>query len=304
MKYVQAEYMKKQKKKENIEVKMKNINNFYEKYKEEYGEEFLQNNWLKCYSSNSGIHPNSMFCDDEINIKELPFKNVKDNKEALKIILEIAKKNKMNIYIKDYSMMGFNTFKVYIPNYSEIENIKPINLKISANMKAVKNIYFNLFEKKENIEFEKIFYECSKNIKYTELINPSNLMGVNCLVEGKYFSLNYFYVLIIYLINLRRDEETIEYIEKRLKSDIDQFEKDYLNELKDVISKKSKSKKINEVNCIVFNTKMFLKKIKAPQCPNCKKCPAREKCKYKPWKRINNILVEKYSDYIKNKKEL
>ncbi len=291
-------------KKENIEVKMKNINNFYEKYKEEYGEEFLQNNWLKCYSSNTGIHPNSMFCDDEINIKELPFKNVKDNKEALKMILEIAKKNKMNIYIKDYSMMGFNTFKVYIPNYSEIENIKPINLKISANMKAVKNIYFNLFEKKENIEFEKIFYECSKNIKYTELINPSNLMGVNCLVEGKYFSLNYFYVLIIYLINLRRDEETIEYIEKRLKSDIDQFEKDYLNELKDVISKKSKSKKINEVNCIVFNTKMFLKKIKAPQCPNCKKCPAREKCKYKPWKRINNILVEKYSDYIKNKKEL
>ena len=129
-------------------------------------------------------------------------------------------------------------------------------------------------------------------------------MGVNCLVEGKYFSLNYFYVLIIYLINLRRDEETIEYIEKRLKSDIDQFEKDYLNELKDVISKKSKSKKINEVNCIVFNTKMFLKKIKASQCPNCKKCPAREKCKYKPWKRINNILVEKYSDYIKNKKEL
>jgi len=25
---------------------------YYEKYKEEYGEEFLQNNWLKCYSSN------------------------------------------------------------------------------------------------------------------------------------------------------------------------------------------------------------------------------------------------------------
>lgn len=60
MKYVQVEHMKKQKK-ENIEAKMKNINNCYEKYKEEYGEEFLQNNWLKCYSSNSGIHPNSMF---------------------------------------------------------------------------------------------------------------------------------------------------------------------------------------------------------------------------------------------------
>ena len=72
---------------------------------------------------------------------------------------------------------------------------------------------------------------------------------------------------------------------------------------KDVISKKSKSKKINEVNYIVFNTEMFLKKIKAPQCPNCKKCPAREKCKYKLWKKINNILVQKYSDYIKNKKE-
>ena len=48
---------------------------------------------------------------------------------------------------------------------------------------------------------------------------------------------------------------------------------------------------------------MFLKKIKASQCPNCKKCPAREKCKYKLWKKINNTLVQKYSDYIKNKKE-
>ena len=47
----------------------------------------------------------------------------------------------MNIYIKDYSMMGFNTFKVYIPNFSEIETIKSINLKISANMKKIKNIY-------------------------------------------------------------------------------------------------------------------------------------------------------------------
>lgn len=124
-------------------------------------------------------------------------------------------------------------------------------------------------------------------------------MGINCLVEGKYFSLNYFYVLIIYLINLKRDEEATKYIEERLKSDIDQFEKEYLSELKDVISKKTKNKKIKEINYIVFNTEMFLKKIKASQCPNCKKCPARKKCKYKPWKKINNILVEKYSDYIK-----
>ena len=79
-------------------------------------------------------------------------------------------------------------------------------------------------------------------------------MGINCLVKGEYFALDYFYVFIIYLINLKRYEETIEYIDERLKSDIDQFEKTYLKELKDVISKKSKSKKINEVNYIVFNT--------------------------------------------------
>lgn len=288
-------------KKENIEAKMKNINNCYEEYKKEYGEEFLQDNWLKCYSSNSGIHPKSIFSDDEIDIKDLPFKNVKNNKEALKIILEIAKKNKMDIYIKDYSMMGFNTYKVYIPNFSEIENIKPINLEISSNMKNIKNIYFNLFNKQENIEFEKIFYECSKNIKYTELIRPNNLMGTTYFVEGKYFVLDYFYVLIIYLINLKRYKKTIEYINERLNSNINQFEKDYLNELKDVISKKSKSKKINEINYIVFNTEMFLKKIKAPMCQNCKNCPAKKKCKYKVWKKINNFLAQKYSDYISNK---
>ena len=290
-------------KKEKIEAKMKNINNSYEKHKKQYGDEFLQNNWLKCYSSNAGIHPNSIFTEDEINIKELPFNNVKDNKEALKYILEIAKKNKMNVFIKDYSMMGFNTFKIYIPKYSEIETINETNLKISTNMKEIKNIYFNLFEKKENEEFEKLFYECSKNIKYTELIKPSNLVGINCLVDGEYFDLNYFYVLIIYLINLKKYEDAIKYIEERLKANIEQFEKEYLNEFKNVINKKAKSKKINEVNCIVFNMDVFLKKIKAPQCPNCKKCPARKSCKYRSWKKINSILEKKYSDYIKNKKE-
>lgn len=288
-------------KEENIELKMKNVNNCYEKLKEEYGEDFLQNNWLKCYSSNTGIHPNSIFFDNEIDIRELPFRNVKSNKEALKIILEIAKKNKLNIYTKDYSMMGFNTFKIYIPNFSEIETIKPINLKISANMKKIKNIYYNLFEKQENIEFEKIFYECSKNIKYMELIKPSNLMGANGLVKGEYFTLNYFYIFIIYLINLKKSEEIVKYIDERLKSNIDQFEKTYLNELKNVIVKKIKSKKINEINDIVFNTEIFLKKIQAPQCPNCSKCPAKKMCKYEIWRKTNNILLQKYSDYIESK---
>lgn len=168
-------------------------------------------------------------------------------------------------------------------------------------MKNIKNIYFNLFNKQENIEFEKIFHECSKNIKYTELIRPNNLMGTTYFVEGKYFVLDYFYVLIIYLINLKKYKKTIEYINERLNSNINKFEKDYLNELKDVISKKSKSKKINEINYIVFNTEMFLKKIKAPMCQNCKNCPAKKKCKYKVWEKINNFLAQKYSDYLSNK---
>lgn len=280
---------------------MKKINNCYKEYKKEYGEEFIQNNWLKCYSSNAGIHPKSIFSDDEIDIKDLPFKNVKSNIEALKTILEIAKENEMNIFIKDYSMMGFNTFKVYIPKFSEIETIKPINLEISANMKKIKNIYFNLFEKKESIEFEKIFYECSKNINYTELIKPSNLMGTEHLVDGEYYILNYFYVLIIYLINLKKYEETIKYIDERLKNNIDQFEKNYLNELKDIICNKSKSKKTDELNRIVFDTEMFLKRIKASRCPNCVECPAKKVCKYKSWKRINEILAQRYSDYTKKR---
>ena len=39
-------------------------------------------------------------------------------------------------------------------------------------------------------------------------------MGINCLVKGEYFALDYFYVFIIYLINLKRYEETIEYIDE------------------------------------------------------------------------------------------
>ncbi|MFR5684363.1 MAG: hypothetical protein ACLUD1_10035, partial [Clostridia bacterium] len=156
-----------------------------------YNKSFIQNNWLKCYSSNSGIHPISFFDDSlKVNLEDLPFFNIKDNKKALAIILEKLKQENIKVYTKDYSYLGFNTYKIYIPNLSEIEELDDISFKISRDMQILRDIYFNIYQIKGksngNDTFEKIFEELAKNIKYNEFIFPTNIFNVNTYIQCDY----------------------------------------------------------------------------------------------------------------------
>lgn len=285
-----------------IEKKMKPVNNNYQKMKEKYNNTFKQDNWLKCYSSNSGIHPISFFDDKlEVNLKLLPFFKVEDNNEALEVILERLKEKKLKLYIKDYSYLGFDTYKVYIPSLSEIEELDDITFKVSRDMQTIRSIYFNICQIKDingNYTFETLFEELAQNIKYNDFVLPNNIFNVNTYIQGDYLKLNYTYILIIELLLSKQYNKVIKIIEERLKnSKINNYEREYLDSIKKLILKKTEKDTINkkfkkDVEFLLNHTEKYLENLKAPTCPNCNICNCRSSCKYRKWRAIDELIYK------------
>lgn len=283
-----------------IESKMKYVNNEYEDNKKLYGQEFLLTNWLKSYSSNSGIHPKSIFSDKtKTNLSMLPFYDVKDNKQALEILLNIIRKNELKIYIKDYSYLGFDTYRTYIPTLSEIDELDMLKYEISSKIEQLKQIYFNIFETKEvlNDEIENLFLKLSNSKRYRELILPNNVFNVNKYIECDYIYLNFFYILLIEMFLIENYQKVVEYIDIALENNkLSNYERDYLNCIKAIIKNSNDAEKyskamIKDSTNLIFNTEKYLKHLKAPTCPQCDKC--KNKCKYNEWKFLNDLVFEK-----------
>lgn len=280
--------------------KMKPVKNSYYNMKKIYGKDFLQDNWLKCYSSNTGIHPSSFFNNrSEINLERLPFYTVKNNKKALEFILNILQKYNLSVYIKDYSYLGFDTYKIYIPTLSEVDEIDPLSFEISSNMETLRNTYFNIYKTKYNSNevFEKVFLHLAKSIKYNKFILPSNIFNVNDYIQCDYLKLNYLYVLIVELLLTKQYDKIISVIDYQLENyEVTDYEKEYLlsikSEVNTVGSKRIKQKSVfaKDASFLVNHTERYLNKLKAPTCPDCKKCRCKMRCKYKEWKIINELV--------------
>lgn len=283
-----------------IESKMKNLNADYEKSKERLGKDFIATNWLKCYSSNSGIHPRSIFkCNKEVSIEELPFFYVNDNKSALKILYRILDSEQLQIYIKNYSCLGFPTYKVYIPSLSEVDEPDEMKLQIMKYFSNLKNIYFNMYEAtgKLTTEEENLLFELSNSEKYQTFMLPKNVFDTINNIECDYTKLNFFYILLIYLSISKKYSEILKYIGLKIEdSQISEFESEYLLCIKSILEKKGDMDEysqsiINDVKALLFDTKKYLKKLKAPTCSECKKCPTKKQCQFNEWKKLKDLLI-------------
>ncbi|MDO5557411.1 MAG: YcaO-like family protein [Clostridia bacterium] len=298
-----------------VETKFKLMDNEYESKKDKYKEDFLQLNWLKCYASNNGIHSKNFFVKEKkVLLKYLPFQNIDNNKEALKCVLKVVKRNKLELYIKDYSFLGFNTYKVYIPNISNVDVLDTIKLKVYSKYKDLKENYYSFLtlRGKDNYLFESIFEELSNNIKYSTFIYPNNLFEVNNYIKNDYVGLNYFYLLIIELVLNKKYEKAIRIIERKLDNqELDLFEREYLEYLrlrivngKMVYGKKYQKDIVRDVNQLLMKPERYLKKLKISRCPDCKSCTNRRQCKYNKWIKLetklqNNMKICKKGENLK-----
>ena len=283
---------------EELRKKMQPVNNNFEKLEKEIGKDFIKYNWLKSYTSNSGIHPQELFTTNkEVDIEELPFRKVYNNIDALNYLLKILSENNYKVYCKNYSFLGFDTYKVFIPNMSEVDDVDDLRLNIFLNENKLNKIYFDSFAEMDK-ETEKLFINLSNSIIYNKLNLPYNVFGVNNYISNSYVQLNFMYLTIVKLALYKKYDEIKRIIKYKIQEEnLNTYEKEYLSCMVDTINNKNLNKYSNdvkkEIKIFLFDTRKLIEKLHAPICPNCNKCFSKKTCKLNDWKKINRILHEK-----------
>ncbi len=250
--------------------KMKDINNNYDKLTIDE----RKVNWLNNYSTNNGIHPTIIFNSNVlINYNEVKaFKNLDNNKDVYKELINIITKNNLCIYIKDYSFLKFHTYKVFIPKLSNIITIDNKEASTIKEFEFLKSIYFNLDTVNNKDELKRaclIIEDMIKSFRYSSIKLGIFFHSYN-FIKTNYNNITFelLYVLIKYKINEKPDLNTL--------------------------SNKKLINYLNSINCqdkfsfIIKDLKLII-----PKCPNCKLCRLKTNCKYKNWKKLNNTLKEK-----------
>lgn len=184
--------------------KMLNITQL-EELEKKYKQNYKSYNWLKCFNNNIGYISKGFFCDKYVNIKSLKFKDyLTSNNE---VISNLKNDIKYDIFIKDFNILGFNTYRVYIPYITTVDCYDIDDLLVNKNYNKLLYTYKNITtESIDNINFFiDIFFKLNKNIKYDELIKPSDLFHLN--ETTPYFKLDFTSLLIILTILTKRENE-------------------------------------------------------------------------------------------------
>lgn len=250
--------------------KMKPVENSYSKFTA-YEK---KSNWLKNYSSNNGIHPKKLFESNKtIHYTKLKcFNNLKTNKEIYTYLIKVIKNNNHQIYLKDFSHLGFNTYKIFIPTLSNIDPISNNEKDIIKHFDLIKEIYFDLdnYKNKENLQMASSIIESILTNNKFQFIKLGNYFHANNFIKTNYNDITFelLYALINYKLNNNinlnklQNKKLVNYLSSINKTD------KYLYIIKDL-------------------------KLKLPSCPNCTTCRLKNNCKYKQFLKLNKILKDK-----------
>ncbi len=199
------------------ELKQKMVpNQPFKKLEEKHSNSFKSYNWLRCFNNNNGYLTRNFFCNDYISITKLPFKDyLTKNTEILKYLKSIIDKD---IYAIDYNKLGFNTYRIYIPYMTSVDCYDIDDLIINKNYDRLRNIYTNILNvSNDDISyFTDMFFKISKNIKYDELIKPSDLFHIDEISD--YYKLDFTSLLIILSSLCSKTDQLKEYLKYKIKN--------------------------------------------------------------------------------------
>lgn len=271
------------------------------------------------YISNSGNNPVYLFFENEKEKVSIPsiFHLSKDNKEAYEYILKIVGDNKLDIYVGDFSYLGFPTYRVYIPKLSRVFEMEEGSFRfvdyLQHNVQLLMKINDLSFEEKDELIYNLI--SLSKNYIYRRNSFASIIFR---FCGGKDFDFNFLYldfVIALLLMSKYEYTEALKYYTRFIKEHRI-FEMKSENELLKVLYVylkelargtelgiiKSKCDFIfqRSTNQYVYEFIKFgkcLEMVYWPVCPNCPQCPYEKDCIFQEWVRIDSILKEKQRQY-------
>ena len=170
-----------------------------------YKKNYKSYNWLRCFNNNMGYLTENFFSEEYIDIKLLKFKDyLSSNKEVLS---NLKNDIDFNIYVKNFNILGFNTYRVYIPYITSTDCYDIDDLLISKNYKQLYTTYTNIISANINEIrfFVDVFLKLNMNIKYDELIKPCDIFHLNEISD--YFKLDCTSLLIVLSLITSQEKE-------------------------------------------------------------------------------------------------
>ncbi|MBS4536626.1 YcaO-like family protein [Clostridium sp. D2Q-14] len=266
----------------------------------------------------SGRYPKEFFETEP----SYTFESIQDvgeatNRDMLEYLVNILYKENYEVFIRDVSYLGFPSYHVIVPGFSEVEEVvDTLSLDKYLEFRKVKS----LIRKHNNLEFEDI----ENIIKHLKKYNGNGLvvqflnLPTSNIFPWYYTSLDLFVGALYYKI---RDYNNAylhfdNYVKKLRYIPINQqynnMMQNYYKCARDYIGCRIDNKKREEIieflsnfypnNIIagvigdIENNDEILKKYGELECWNCNKCRLKNNCSYQEVEKIYRLLKDKYNE--------
>ncbi len=253
------------------------------------------NNFRKYVTSGDGVFPPSLF-EDIISYKFNPeiFNSRNSYEEETKHLIQLAKNNNIDVYLRDNSFLGFPTVYVYMPKVSkwgkkdiveyddfEVNNPDIITNRIENNILPFLDFVGDKKKIKETIELLSEFGFLQDE---TSFIKAKNIFRLDFLEESIWnnMSLNFFLVILYYLIG--DYSNAIKYLSFHINNE-NISENLYYKQVMEFLTLKDNKKSIPntllEIANDFKNINSIFSHIGYPNCPFCETCKLKNECKTK-----------------------
>ncbi|MCT4595895.1 MAG: YcaO-like family protein [Anaeromicrobium sp.] len=283
-------------------------------YKTEIKEE--EENIIGIFVDGSGLYPSQIFNGDfTYEFKGFKDHNLWSNKEMLTYLINLLRDKGHNVYIRDVSFLGFPSFHIIVPGFSEIYEIDNIRaIDDYGNYNKIKRYIRNL----ENISQEEMkeLMDFFKNTNYnreasiTQLLNlpvknifPWYYVKIHLFIAGLYYK-NGDYVkahkaMGTYVNNMEKNiYNNMEMTYYKCARDYIGTRIDDLNE-EDAINRLSTFYPVPIIHGVIAdfgNREEILRKYGEIECWNCKECKLRTHCSYGEMEKVYRKLKDKYEE--------
>lgn len=280
----------------------------------------IHNNMMGILVNGSGIYDKNLFSNKKsYEFKE--FNNVKgdSNSEMLEYLLNILKREEYSIFIRDVSFLGFPSYHIIVPRFSEVESINDVEsldnyssyIKIKKNLRNINNI-------NDDEIIELISNLNGSNIKGKTSV--TQILNINIFDKVNWYYSDIELLKCVLSYKIGRYEESFNYINNFINSlnnpNNDRFNYTYYKCVRDYIGNKASkfdsntsrelleqfypSEMIQDVIKNFHNNKNVIKKFGVISCWNCDDCDYVDSCWSKEHDRIFMILKDQYYSNISN----
>jgi ribosomal protein S12 methylthiotransferase accessory factor len=274
-----------------------------------------KNNLIGILVNGSGYYPSEIFSSN-FSYEFKPFDNLqgRSNNELLSYLKDILKKEGYNIFVRDVSYLGFPSFHIIVPGFSEVENIDDIeSLDEYAGYVGLKKMIRNI----NNISDEKLTENLNyiKNYKIGGITPTAQFINLHTRGDFTWFysSIDLFKAAVYYksgdFVNAYKEFD--DFLKNICQTTADKELFIYYKCVRDYIGTRIDNLSIKEsINLLkVFYPVSMIKKVYYQfekhelifkhfgymNCWNCMECDVKDKCSYKEIERVYKVLKHQCS---------